>query len=195
MKAPRPTPSAPKVLVPAGTHLAVLYSMMDMGTQTTEFAGEKKKQRKLRLSFELPKKRADFDGVSKPMAIHKELGFTMFSKGNLRTYAEALLGRALQDKEADNLDVETLLGKAVLATVLHEKGPDGITRAKFKGVAPLMEGIDAPAPENKVVFYSVTQGSTALFQSLPNWLQEKLAIAPEFDSGSDEALASDDIPF
>ncbi len=170
--------------------------MIDMGTQTTEFAGEKKKQRKLRLSFELPKKRFDFEGVSKPLTIHKDLGFTMYSKGNLRAFAESLLGRAMQDKEADNLDVETLLGKGALATVLHEKGTDGIVRAKFKGIAPLMEGIDAPAPENKVILYSVYQGATQMYHSFPSWLQEKLAMAPEFGTaGMEDVEGSDDIPF
>jgi hypothetical protein len=169
--------------------------MIDMGTQETEFAGEKKKSRKLRLSFELPKKRADFDGVSKPMAIHKEIGFSMYSKANLRQYAEALLGKALSDKEADDLDVEILLGRGCLASVLHEKGTDGIVRAKFKGIQTLMDGMDSPRPENKVVFYSVTTGINGVFNDLPKWLQEKLVAAPEWESGSGEELASDDIPF
>lgn len=169
--------------------------MIDMGTQETEFQGEKKKGRKIRLSFELPKKRADFDGVSKPMAIHKEIGFSMYSKANLRQFSEALLGKALSDKEADDLDVETLLGRGCLASVLHEKGTDGIVRAKFKGIQTLMDGMDSPRPENKVVFYSVTQGINGVFSALPNWLQEKLAAAPEFGTAGDEGLASDDIPF
>lgn len=190
MKAPKSKSTGHRVLAPAGTHIAVLYSMIDMGTQETEFKGEKKKGRKIRLSFELPKKRADFDGVSKPISIHRELGFTMFSKGNLRAFAEALLGRALGDKEADDLDVEELLGRAALATVLHEKGQDGQMYAKFKGLSPLMEGIEAPKPENKVVFYSVVKGDNHVYEALPDWMKDRLNSAPEF--GQEEG---DEIPF
>jgi len=169
--------------------------MIDMGTHEAEFQGEKKKSRKIRLSFELPKKRAEFDGVSKPMAIHKEICFSMFFKAKLRQFSEALLGKALSDKEADDLDVETLLGRGCLASVLHENGTDGIVRAKFKGIQTLMEGMDAPRPENNVVFYSVTQGINEVFNDFPKWLKEKLVAAPEWESGSGEELASDDIPF
>lgn len=167
--------------------------MIDMGTQESEFQGEKKKSRKIRLTFELPKKRQDFDGVSRPLSISKDVGFSMYSKATLRAWAEALLGRALQDKEADALDVETLLGRSVLATVLHEKMADGVIRARFKGVAPVMEGMDCPRPENKVVCYSLTQGPTDVFDKLPNWLKEKIVAAPEWNK--DDETADEDIPF
>jgi len=169
--------------------------MIDMGTQETEFQGEKKKGRKIRLSFELPMKRADFDGVSKPMAIHKDIGFSMYSKANLRQYAEALLGRALSDEEADDFDVETLLGRGCCAAILHKKGSDNIVRAKLNNIQPLMDGMDSPRPENKVVFYSVTQGNNGVFNALPKYLQDKIKASPEWESGSGEELASDDIPF
>jgi len=175
--------------------MAVLYSIIDMGTQEIEWAGEKKKSRRLRLTWEFPKKRYDFDGQSKPLVISKDTAFSMFAKSSLRPIVEAMIGKSLTDKEADDFDVSSICGMGCLAAVVHKKGTDGIVRAKLGGVQPLMDGMEAPKPENTPVIYSVEDGITEEFSKLPEWLKEKLVKAPEFGTNDTQEKEGDEIPF
>jgi hypothetical protein len=182
MKAPKPKSTAPKILVPAGTHLGVLYSIIDLGTQITEYNGEKKPKRRIRLTWELPKKRAEFDGKSKPLVVSKEMGFSMFSVAALRKVTEAIIGKSLSDQEANDFDVAKLAGCGCLVSIAYAKGKDGNTYAGISGIAPLMDGMESPAPENDVVVFDLNGDSQAVekaFAAFPGWLQEKIAKSPE----------------
>jgi len=185
MKAPKPKASQPKILVPAGTHLGVLYSIIDLGTQITEFNGEKKPKRRIRLTWELPKKRAEFDGKSKPLVVSKEMGFSMFSIAALRKVTEAIIGKSLSDQEANDFDVAKLAGGGCLVSIAHAKGTDGNTYAGISGISPLMDDMEVPTPENAVVVFSLddeTKTVEKAFAAFPNWLQEKIAKSPEGSS-------------
>jgi hypothetical protein len=193
MKAPKKHTQSkyPKVVVPAGTHIAVLYQIIDMGTQETEWQGQKKTGRKLRLTWEFPKKLHDFNGEQKPLVISKEVTFSMYEKASLRPIVEAMCGKSLSDKEADDFDISSIAGKACLLAVTNKKSEiDGNVYARIAGVTPIMEGMEAPKPFNPVVVYSVTEGLSDAFSKLPEWLQEKLVKAPEWDTNK-----GDDIPF
>lgn len=200
MKAPKSNKSAsskPQVLIPAGTHLAVLYSIIDLGTQENTFDPTKGPKRVVRLTWEFPKKRAEFDGQSKPLVLSKELSFSMFEKATLRKIVEAMIGEALSDKAADDFDFNKILGAGCLISVKHTKSKDGTkTYNSFAGCAPLMEGMTAPKPENKTTIYSVDEGESAVFSSLPDWLKQKIQASPEWSGeGASKEEEGDEIPF
>jgi len=182
MKAPKPKSNAPKILVPAGTHLGVLYSIIDLGTQITEFNGEKKPKRRIRLTWELPKKRAEFDGRSKPLVVSREMGFSMFSSASLRKVTEAIIGKSLSDQEANDFDVSKLVAGGCLVSIAHTKGQDGNTYAGISSIAPLMDGMEVPDAENPVVVFSLDDDAKTVekaFACFPSWLQEKISKSPE----------------
>lgn len=198
MKAPKSNKlDKPQVLIPAGTHLAVLYSIIDLGTQENKFDPSKGPKRIVRLTWELPKKRADFDGVSKPLVLSKGMSFSMFEMANLRKIVEAMIGEALSDKAADDFDFNKIIGAGCLISVKHTKSPDGTkTYNSYAGCAPLMEGMTVPKPENKTVIYSVEEGENAVFASLPDWIKEKIKASPEWsDEDTEEEEGGDEIPF
>ena len=185
MKAPKSnnTSDKPRVLVPAGTHLAILYSIVDLGTHSNSFRPDDKPKRMVRLTWELPKKRHDFDGVSKPLSISKEFSFSMYEKATLRKTVESITGATLSNKDADNFDFNQLLGAGCLLSVKHVKSQDGTkTYSSFSGCAPVMEGMTVSKPENKLAIYSIEDGENEVFQALPDWLKKKIQEAPEWKS-------------
>jgi hypothetical protein len=197
MKAPKSNKlDKPQVLIPAGTHLAVLYSIIDLGTQENKYDKTKGPKRTVRLTWELPKKRADFDGVSKPLVLSKEMSFSMFEMANLRKIVEAMISEALSDKDADDFDFNKIIGAGCLISVKHTKSPDGTkTYNSYAGCAPVMEGMTVPKPENKTVIYSVEEGENAVFSSLPDWIKEKIKASPEWSDEDTEEEEGDEIPF
>ena len=197
MKAPKSNKlDKPQVLIPAGTHLAVLYSIIDLGTQENKYDPSKGPKRIVRLTWELPKKRADFDGQSKPLVLSKELSFSMFNQATLRKIVEAMIGEALSDEEADDFDFNKILGAGCLISVKHTKSNDGTkTYNSYAGCAPLMEGMIVPKPENKTVIYSVDEGENAVFASLPDWIKQKIQASPEWSGEGAKEEEGDEIPF
>ena len=160
----------------------------------TEFNGEKKPKRRIRLTWELPKKRAEFDGKSKPLVISKEMGFSMFSIDALRKITEAIIGKSLSDQEANDFDLGKIAGGGCLVSIAHSKGNDGNTYAGISGIAPLMDGMESPRPENAVVMFSLADDAKAAetaFACFPSWLQEKIVKSPEGSSLSSSSAVDE----
>jgi hypothetical protein len=197
MKAPKSNKSdKPQVLIPAGTHLAVLYSIIDLGTQENKYDPSKGPKRIVRLTWELPKKRAELDGQSKPLVLSREMSFSMFEMATLRKVVEAMIGEALSDKAADDFDFNKILGAGCLISIKHTKSNDGTkTYNSYAGCAPLMEGMTSPKPENKATIYSIDDGENAVFSSLPDWLKQKIQASPEWSGEDAKEEEGDEIPF
>jgi hypothetical protein len=68
MYLPAPSEGGSYTPPPVGTHLALCYRIIDLGTQKTTYNGETKTAHKLMISWELPQERMD-DG--RPFAISK----------------------------------------------------------------------------------------------------------------------------
>jgi hypothetical protein len=197
MKAPKSNKSSkPQVLIPAGTHLAVLYSIVDLGTQENKSDPKKGPMRVVMLTWEFPKKRADFDGQSRPLVLNKQMAFSMYKKAGLRKIVEAMTGKTLSNKDADEFDLETILGTGCVVSVKHVQSNDGTkTYNNFVSCGTLMEGMTAPKPENKTVIYSVDDGNNDVFESLPNWIKQKIQASPEWSGEGDKEEEGDEIPF
>lgn len=175
-----PNSSAPRAKIPPGSHFGILYSIIDLGTHEEVFQGESKIQRKVRLAWELPDERAEFDGVEKPQVIGLEMTLSLHEKATLRKYVEAIIGKSLDEDAAAKFDLETLLGSCSLLNVIEYKRQDGAMGTKVKGCSALMKGMTARAAQNPATVYSISEGLNAVFGDLPLWLQARIALSREF---------------
>ena len=168
-------------IIEAGTHVARLYSIIDLGVQDTEYMGEKKETPQVRLTWELPNETKNFEGVMKPLVIGNDYTNSMGSKANLRKVIEGLLGVQLTDAEAANFDNESykaLLGKACLLTVIHKESK-GKTYANVGGVAPLVKGMTCPPQFNDNVFYEIGVSPISDLEHMPKFVREKIMKSHE----------------
>ena len=178
MRAPKPKAFDP---IPKGTHVARLYSIIHLGTTSFQYKGEEKSSNKIRLTFELCNEKKEFkEGEGeKPYSISREFGWSMSPRGKLRPFIEAMSGAALYDEEAYNLDIEDLLGRECLLTVVHEE-KNGNTYSNILTASPLPKGTIAPEMVNEPKFVSVDTSSEEEIAALPEFLKNKMYESEEW---------------
>lgn len=193
---------------PAGTHVAVCYRLIDLGTQKTEYQGETKTQRKIMLSWELADELME-DG--RPFTVSKRYTLSSHEKSTLRAHLEAWRGKAFTEAELDptnpaGFNIKNILGKGCLLSVVHNT-KDGKTYANVGSLSKLIKGQVAPAPKNELVYFSLDDFDAATFDKLSDGLKQTIAASPEYlrrgapqssASGGDQGYDLDDrepLPF
>lgn len=177
--------------VPAGSHVARVFQLIDLGTQTSTFKdddGNNKKIHKIIISFEVPNQKLD-DGS--PMTIGKEFSLTMGAKANLRKFIQDMLGIKLSDVEAKDFDLEKLIGETAIISVAHVPSSKDPSKkyANITGAMPLMDGMSIPDAVNKPLVFSIADFDKEVFDLLPEWVQKKIALPPGINMS---ASANDD---
>ena len=177
--------------IPAGSYVARLFSLIHIGTQSFEYKGEKKTANKVRLTFELPTEMKEFkEGEGKkPYIISQEFTLSMHPKSKLRPTIEAWLGTKLGDEEAYSFNLEDLIGKECLLSVIHTE-KEGNTYANISTISPLPKGMECSEQINKTINLNYTNFDDEVFNALPNFLKDKMMATPEY-AGIFEARKKD----
>lgn len=199
-------------LAPAGTHVAIMYKLMNLGTRIQMFQGKLKEHPDtlVTMTFELPNERVKFtekniDGddveVEKPLVVSREFTFSMGPKSNLRPFVEGMIGTKLSDEEAYGFDLEALVGTKCLITLVHKKSGDGTkTYANVTTASPLMKGLSVPEQFNKNQIQDVNTMSLDEINKLPPFLQDKIKVSDEYRArfateDTDTEINPENIPF
>lgn len=196
-------------LIPAGTHVATCYKFMNMGKRFQTFEGKTKEfaDTLISFTFEIPgetdiftfkKEDGTTEEVEKPLVITREFTLSMGPKSNLRPFVEGMIGTNLADPEAYAFDLESLVGKSCLITIVHKPSKKtGQVYANISSASPLMKGMVAPEQVNKTQIFNVNTATKEEIDALPGWLKDKVTVSDEykfrFGTGSD--LSEDEIPF
>jgi hypothetical protein len=185
-------------LCPAGTFMARVVRIIDLGTQLTSWQGVEKETPQINISFELPTELYEFkEGESKkPFVISNTYSHMMGKKAKLRPITEAILGVALKDEEAYAFDHDELIGLPCQLTVVHTE-KDGNTYTNIGAVSPILKGVVVPPQVNESKILSFDKWSQELFDSLPNFIKEKIVASPEYKvmKGLSTTTIHNEIPF
>lgn len=170
--------------IPAGTHVARCVSIVDLGTQTSEYMGEQKKARKIRVTWETPNETTVFkeENGEQPYLVSKTFTLSLHIKSGLRKAIESWLGRKLTEKEEqEGYNLEQLLGKECIINVVHNEVNDKVY-ANVDSISPLMKGMICPAQITESTFFSLEKGeyNDLTFDSFGEWLQAIIAKSPEY---------------
>lgn len=170
-------------LIPTGNYPARIYELIELGTVDSQWMGEAKKTHKIRIGFELPTEKRVFDEKKgeQPMVISKEMALSFGDLAGLRKIIEAVEGKKITDAEAVNYDVLTIIGKPLLVTVSHsEPNEQGIVYANATTFSPLIKGLTVDPLSNKTRVLTYENWDEELYNSLPDFLKEKMNKTPEF---------------
>ncbi len=174
--------------IPAGNHIGILYQILEIGTTDVEFQGETKKQYKVSLTWELPDETHEFedketgDMVTKPRVISKDYTLSSHEKSGLRQMIESWRGRKFKDdSEAEAFDLQSLLGRACMIQINHTEKGDKVY-ANIGAITSLPKAIGTPPQYNDNRVLSYSDWDWNIFNSLPQWLREKIEATPEFKS-------------
>lgn len=169
-------------LPPTGTHRAVLYKLVNLGTLETEWQGKPKKSHKIRLIWELSDENIEYekDGqkVTAPFAVGRKFTLSMGDNSHLYPIVQGITG-GLTDDERWNFDVESLVGQPCLITVIHDEW-EGKKFAKVTGATKLPKGMMEPKQVNESTIWDVRKLSKEEIADLPEYIAKDMESSDEY---------------
>jgi hypothetical protein len=183
----------------AGATVGVLYSLVDLGHQKTNWDNQEKWTPKVRLTFELPDQTDEFEveengkrtTVQKPMVVSIEQTRSLGEKASLRKLLEQWRGQTFTSKELQAFSLKNLLGKPAMLTLIHKTSQQGRQYCAIAGASKLPKGMKAPATTtNDQLYYEIEQGEAGQFNDMPDWLQEKIRSSKEFATAAGKSTAT-----
>jgi len=193
-------------IAPAGLHMARLYSVIDLGHQATEWAGETKIMHKVVLTWELhgnddqdqPLQTDD----KKPLIVSKRYTVSLGDQARLRQDLEAWSNKKMTAEDRKNFDLRNLLDKFCMVNITHSE--DG-KYANISGISPVPSALRNAQPEgvNPTLHFWLAEFDQAKYDALPKYYKEKITESSEWrgqkarDASEPKAEDSklDDIPF
>ena len=160
---------------PAKTVATVCTKVLDMGTHFNEI--KQKQEHKIRIDFESTELMTTGDYAGKPFLLINNFNFSMYQNSRLCQFIEAWLGRKFVDqKEADNFDLSTLLGKTALCNVIHS---DDGKWVNIGSIMPVPESMPAPAPVGELLIFDTADPKDKVLAKLSERVQEKIRASEE----------------
>ncbi len=197
---------ADRPLPEAGMQHGILYSIIVLGTQETEYMKTKKKQFKFNVGWELPhlqKLEYEDNGnkIMRPQCIFKSYTRSLYEKSNLAQDLAGWRGQGFSKEEQNGFDVFKMLvpGVNALLNIVHYENNSGNTKAKYVSISKLMAGMVEVLPENPIVEYEPSMQDN-FPDSMPDWAREAVVKSPEYQGvkhgqevfGDDGPLPTDD---
>ena len=206
-------------LVPDGSHLAICYGIVDLGTQGYVYMNEKKSAKQLRLLWELHGEDQDGNPLSlddgRPLSISQRYTQSLGEKSNLRKIIVSWRGgKDLTPEELGQVrgqrgwDIKSLLGKHCMLTIKHSIKNDR-TFANVDAVTSVpavIRKLGLPEMVNSPVYFSFSQYKESDFESVSAGLKRVIMQSPEYEAisnrrplpvktGNSLQEIDDDIPF
>jgi len=168
--------------VPAGNHVARCYSMVYSGTIETEYLGEKKKAKKVHITWELPNELKVFkqENGEQPMVLSKAFTLSLSEKSTLRPFLESWRGKAFTQAEADGFDITNVVGHPCMLNVIHKTKKDGNIKAEISALSSMPKGLTCPPQINQSVIFSVEEFDADIFSKFPDWLKDEIRSSDEY---------------
>ena len=193
-------------IAPAGLHMARLYSIIDLGHQSVEWAGESKIMHKVVLTWELhgeddagqPLQTDD----KKPLIVSKRYTVSLGDQARLRQDLESWSNKKMTAEDRKNFDLKNLLGKFCMVNITHSE--DG-KYANISGISPVPSALRNAQPEgiNPTNHFWLAEFDQAKYDALPKYYKEKITESSEWrgQKAREENVPKieddklDDIPF
>lgn len=169
-------------IIPAWTHEARLYWLVDIGTQPNNFPWAKSPTKKeIILMFEFPTQTTVFheEKWPQPFVLSRRFGKSFHEKANLRVFLEAMLGRKFTPEETTGFPLDTLLWKTLFCSVAHIQKWEK-TYANILSWMPLPKSIECPAQVNDTLLYSVSAHDEDTFNKLGKYTQDLIQGSTEW---------------
>jgi hypothetical protein len=169
--------------------------VIDLGTGPETWKDETKIQRKINVTWALPKCLIEIDGEQRPMTISKKYTASMDPKATLRKHVDSWL--SLKPSEVSKFDPENLLNKEALVTVTHYEKATGDQGATVSTVTSLPEGLEVPEIDLESWTFDPSDPRKN-WDKLRDWQRERVAISHEYKAAKANGKTEDEtdsIPF
>lgn len=154
-----------------GTYPAVCTRIIDLGTQQSEWQGEKKTAHKVKIVWELSELMSD----GRPFLAMRDFTVSLHEKSGLRKFLAGWRGRDFTDEELKGFEAKNLLGKGCLLSLVQKGDYVNVDTA-----SKLPKGMEAPKPVGEMIMFSLSEFQSAVYEKLSEKLREKIALSPEY---------------
>ncbi len=167
-----------------GAYPARIYQMIHIGT-IAGFQGAM--QNKVRITFEFPTELKVFkeENGEQPQVLSQDYTLSFHEKATLTKVINACDPKALkvgEDGLIDEYDVENLLGKSCLVTVVHKVGKEGKVFANVGNCTVMPKGMTCPEAINEPKVLNYDNFDEEIFASLPQFIQDKIKSSSEYNT-------------
>ena len=128
---------------PEGLHPAVCVDVVDLGIQKTTWGEKHQVELRWQIEDRNPATNKRFD-------VRKWYTLSLHEKASLRKDLECWRGRKFTDDEADEFDLEKLLGANCQLQVIHTLGGEGTVYANVQAIVPQNKKMGALRPEDYI---------------------------------------------
>lgn len=165
-----------------GVHTAVCTAVIALGMQYSEQF--KKSTDKVMIVWDLPDEvYTNKDGEEKARQLHREYTLSLASKSTLRKDLQAWRGKAFTEEELGAFDLQNILGAGCQIQVIHAEG-NGKTYANIASIMGLPKGMKIDKPKALIYFDLGDPECFNLINKIPNWIQEKIIKAENYNPPS-----------
>lgn len=165
-----PQSTKTRELAPAGTHLVVCYSVVELGTQKSPY--DDKEKQKVRVTWELDELMAN----GWPFVVGKTYNLSSHPSSALMLDLVSWIG----DEARGGFDLEQLIGRVAVINIRHDEGSRGVYAAVASLMGPPREVPQFRTPRSKPVTFSFAAYDDAVFANLAPWMKEAIVPTPEF---------------
>lgn len=158
---------------PTGNHVARCIRLIDLGTQHGEYQGQPNVRNQVLITWELCNEPME-DG--KPFIVSHFYTNSLNEKATMRAHLEAWRGKQFTDEECKGFDLNNILGKPCMLTVIaNDKG-----KSKVSAVASMPRGLKAPEAVNKPSTFWIEEWDQAVFDAMPKGIKEIISKSDEY---------------
>ena len=165
---------------PVGTHVARCYRIIDIGTQHGEYQGKPNARNQVLVFWELPNESYEYehDGKreSKPFTVSKFYTNSLNEKATLRADLESWRGRAFTEEELQGFDLENIIGKPCMVTVIAS----GEKKVKVSNVTGLPKGFTCPEQVNASESFWIEEWNQQKFDALSDGIKKLIQRSDEY---------------
>ena len=116
--------------------------------------------------------------------MHKQYGFSLSSKSNLRKDLEAWRGKAFTSEELNGFDLVNILNVPCQMQIItkERKGKSDVN--DISGIMSLPKGNNVEKlPADKLLFFDMEDNSTFInFEQLTKWIQDTIKCSEDYES-------------
>jgi len=153
-------------LPPSGLHPAVFVAIIDLGTHTREFNGERSDQHKLFLCCELT---GENNSKGETFVVGQDYTYSLNKKAKLRAIVEGFLGRSLADGE--EYDLALMIGKPCVVNLKDGVSGAGKKFVEVSSIGKPMKGQIIPEQTRESFAFSLTQVNSVKDDlGIPSWV-------------------------
>jgi hypothetical protein len=177
--------SGPKrELTPKGYHTAICVGYTDLGTQHSEYKGQKKVSHRVMIFWDIPGSRVEYKGKSLPRRISKRFTLSLYEKAALRKFLDLWNGGPMTREQEANFDLDSLIGRPATLQISHNPGfkdPKKVYE-DVASIGPIMDGMPVPKIEAPIVKY-VMEAEDGSFvippETLPRFIRDAISKSDE----------------